>query len=315
MAFNIVKFTSISGQAVVSRSLGKWGYKTTDSVAVVQATGYFDDVKTQLYAGNIIETQHIDADGNAVETIEYQVVAKTSTVLVVLPKRAGEVFAVGIIDDISTAGNIDVAFHGGDVALKKVYSVLGGALTVGDATLTIDNSGATELGTITVAYSGSAAGDLDSVALTSGSSTYVDNSFNVATDGGSTGTKEAVVVFVGSISDTGSGDTVLYRASIANISGTNTSELVPAGLAGTVVGIYTTVSGDPGAETVLTASINAVAITTGAVTIANGAAAGEIDSAIPTAARTISTADYIKIASDGAAINAVSAEITFIVQK
>lgn len=314
MAFDIEKFTSISGQAVASRTLTKWGYQTTDSVATVQATGYFANVKNQLREGHIIEVQHLDSNGDVTETIEYQVVSKTDNVLVVLPKRAGEVFAVGVLSDISTASNVDISFAGGNVALKKVYTVLGGAITVADATLTVDNSSATELGTITVAYSGSAAGDIDSLSL-NGELDEVDGTFNVATDGGSTGTQEVVIILVGSADTSGYGDTSIIQASITDISGANSSALIPVGIAGKVVGIYTTVSGDPGADTVLTASVNASAITGGAVTIANGASAGDIDSATPTAANAVTAADYVKIVSDGAATNAVSAQVSFIIRK
>ena len=314
MAFNIEKFTSISGQPVVSRSLCKWGYQTTDAVSVVQATGYFGDVKTSLYEGNIIEVQHLDSDGNVVETIEYQVVSKTANVLVVLPKREGEVMAVGIIDDISTAGNIDITFPGGEVALKSVYSVLGGALTVANATLTVDNSSATELGTITVAYSGSAAGDIDSLAL-NGELAEVDNSFNVATDGGSTGTQEAVIVLIGAANTENYGDTMAFQTYITDVSGANSSALIPVGVAGQIVGIYSTISGDPGAETKLTASIGSTAITGGVITVANGASAGDIDSATPTALNVVAATDYIKIVSDGGASNAVVAQVTFVIRK
>lgn len=314
MAFDIEKFTSISGQSVQSRGLCKWGYITADAVSVVQATGYFDDIKNQLKEGHLIEVEHVDADGNAVETIEYQVVSKTANVLVVLPKRAGEVMAVGVIDDISTADNIDITFHGGNVALKKVYSVLDGALTLADATLTVDNSDEVSLGTITVAYDGSAAGDIDSLSL-NGELAEVGSTFNVATDGGSTGEQECVIVLIGTADVANYGDTVLMQLSVADISGANVSALRPVGLSGQIVGCYSAVSGDPGAETTLTVAINAVSVTGGVITIANGAGAGEIDSATPTALNLVTAADYVKVTSNGGASNAVSAEVTLVIRK
>jgi hypothetical protein len=311
MAFNIDKFASISGQNVASRTLTKWGYQTTDTVATVQATGYFANVKNHLREGHIIEVQHLDSNGDVTETIEYQVVSKTDNVLVVLPKRAGEVFAVGYLADVSTASNVDIAFAGGNVALKKVITILGGAITTADATLTVDDSAGTEIGTITVAYSGSAAGDIDSLTV----SGVLDNEFNIATDGGSTVAQELVIVLVGSPDTVGYGDTMLIQTSISDVSGANSSVLIPVGVAGEITGIYTTISGDPGAETELTASIGTTAITGGVVTIANGSAAGAIDSATPTALNVVTAGDYIKIVSDGGASNAVSAQVTFVISK
>lgn len=314
MAFNIEKFTSISGQPVSKRSLTKWGYITTDSVATIQATGYFSDIKNQLQEGHIIEAQIVDSSDNVLETMEFQVVCKTANVLVVLPKREGETLAVGVISDVSTSSNIDIAFGGGEVALKKVYTVLSGAITTADATITVDNSSAIEIGTITVAYSGSAAGDIDSLAL-NGEMDEVGTSFNIATDGGSTVAQELVVVLVGSADTLNYGDTFAYQLKIADISGANTSELIPAGLAGRIVGVYTTVSGDPGAEAILSAYIDTTAITGGTVTIANGSGAGTIDFATPTALNVMAATNYLKIVSDGGASNAVSAEITLIIRK
>ena len=314
MAFNIEKFTSISGQPVTKRSLCKWGYLTTDSVATIQATGYFSDIKNQLQEGHIIEVQIVDSSDNVLETMEFQVASKTATVLVVLPKREGEVLAVGVITDVSTSSNIDIAFAGGDVALKKVYTILGGAVTTADATITVDNSSAIELGQITVAYSGSAAGDIDSLAL-NGELDEVGTSFNIATDGGSTVARELVVVLVGSADTTAYGDTVAYQLKIADVSGANTSELIPASIAARIIDVYTTISGDPGADVILSAYINTTAITDGAVTIASGSAAGTIDSATPTALNATTSADYLKIVSNGGATNIVSAEITLILRK
>ena len=51
--------------------------------------------------------------------------------------------------------------------ILKVWSILGGAITVGDATVTVAINGTTVTGgTITIANSGSAAGDFDSAVPT-----------------------------------------------------------------------------------------------------------------------------------------------------
>lgn len=60
-----------------------------------------------------------------------------------------------------------------------------------------------------------------------------------------------------------------------------------------------------GANTVLTASIGTTAVTTGVVTmLLASSAAGDIASAVPTAANSFSATDYIKVVSDGGATNA-----------
>ena len=68
----------------------------------------------------------------------------------------------------------------------KVYSVLNGAISGGDATLTVKNNGGSSAGTITIANSGSAAGDLDSLEPGSNNTFAAGEKIEVETDGGST---------------------------------------------------------------------------------------------------------------------------------
>jgi hypothetical protein len=61
------------------------------------------------------------------------------------------------------------------------------------------------------------------------------------------------------------------------------------------------------ADAVLTAKINTVAVTGGVVTIATASsAAGDVDSASPTAANLVKAGDVISIESDGASSSAIA---------
>lgn len=89
-----------------------------------------------------------------------------------------------VIADISTAETvyIPVPYAG---TVSRVTTVLEGAITVADATITPATS-AGNMETITVAFSGSAAGDVDSVDPAS-NVTVTDNDYvSITTDGGST---------------------------------------------------------------------------------------------------------------------------------
>lgn len=102
-------------------------------------------------------------------------------------------FLTARIDDISTADQVYVVpgFRG---KIKKMYSVIAGAISGADADLTAKIAGtAVTGGVITVAQSGSAAGDVDT-ATPSGANTFTESqAIEVETDGASTGTVEVVI--------------------------------------------------------------------------------------------------------------------------
>jgi len=86
---------------------------------------------------------------------------------------------------------------------------------------------------------------------------------------------------------------------------------VPINFAGTVSRITSVLYGAiADVDAILTCSIGAVAITTGAITIAfSGSAAADIDTVVPTAANVVAQGDYIKIVANGASTNAVRATV------
>lgn len=97
-----------------------------------------------------------------------------------------------------------------------------------------------------------------------------------------------------------------------NIS-TASSQWVIPGIAGTITKIQTVLSGAiTGADCGMSFEIAGTPITGGGITIANaGSAAGDIDSATPSAANTITADQAIEMISDGASTNNVNLGITF----
>lgn len=96
-----------------------------------------------------------------------------------------KVVVSGVIDDISTAGQIYIPIPVGfDGTILQLVATLNSAISVADATLTLKNSDGTTIGTLVVPYDGSAAGDTVTVDLNG--LCRPDAAIEVETDGGST---------------------------------------------------------------------------------------------------------------------------------
>ena len=80
--------------------------------------------------------------------------------------------------------------------VSKIITVLEGAITVADATITAKNSAASSMGTITVAYTSSAAGDVDTLAPSSNNTVTDDDYITVETNGGSTTARKLWVTVI-----------------------------------------------------------------------------------------------------------------------
>lgn len=104
----------------------------------------------------------------------------------------GRVFFTAVIDDVSTAGQVYIAFPKA-ATIVAATSVLGGAITTGDATITFKNAAGASMGTITVANASSAEGDIDSATFSSNNTVTDNGRIEIETDGGST---NAVPLFV-----------------------------------------------------------------------------------------------------------------------
>lgn len=100
-----------------------------------------------------------------------------------------------VIADVSTAETVYIPMpYAGTVS--KIITVLEGAITVADATITAKNSAASSMGTITVAYTSSAAGDVDTLAPSSNNTVTDDDYITVETNGGSTTARKLWVTVI-----------------------------------------------------------------------------------------------------------------------
>lgn len=102
-------------------------------------------------------------------------------------------------------------------------------------------------------------------------------------------------------------------ATIADVS-TASSIYIPAPFAGTITKIYTALQGAiAGADSIISTTINGVAVTGGNITVAfTGSAAGDIDSSTPSAANTFTEGQVIRVITDGGSTNAVALTVTLV---
>lgn len=99
------------------------------------------------------------------------------------------------IVDVSTAETIFVVVPFGGT-LTNVYTVLQNAITIADATVTIQDHNGNSAGTITVAFTGSAAGDIDSLTPAVNNTFTAGQRVRIITDGASTTAARLVVTLV-----------------------------------------------------------------------------------------------------------------------
>lgn len=87
----------------------------------------------------------------------------------------------------------------------------------------------------------------------------------------------------------------------------------PVPIAGTLTKIWSIIHGTIAtSDVVLTTDIGTTAVTNGAITVANaGSAAGDVDSATPTAANTLAAGDNLNTETDGASTNTVPVDIVY----
>lgn len=99
------------------------------------------------------------------------------------------------LTDISTAASHWMVFpHAADI--KKIYSVIDGAITVADCGLSFEIATVPiTSGGITITQSGSAAGDVDSSTPSAQNSIAAGAALEIITDGGSTGAINATLTF------------------------------------------------------------------------------------------------------------------------
>ena len=111
-------------------------------------------------------------------------------------------------------------------------------------------------------------------------------------------------------------DQFMLTGTIADVSSA-ASSWVACPVAATIEKIYTVIDGTIAtANAAVTFEIGGVAVTGGAVEIAySGSAAGDVDTATPTAANTLTAGQPIEIVNAGASTNAVIGVVTFVMQR
>lgn len=102
----------------------------------------------------------------------------------------------------------------------------------------------------------------------------------------------------------------IYMADVSTAS----SSYMIAPFNGTIDKVWSVLSGAIAtADSAITLYINTTAVTHPAFTIAfTGSAAGDIDSTVPTALRTFTEGQYLRVATDGASANTVPVTFTFV---
>jgi hypothetical protein len=105
-------------------------------------------------------------------------------------------------------------------------------------------------------------------------------------------------------------------STIADIS-TASSTFVPVPDGGRVVKIITALQGAIGtANAAITFEIGGTAITGGGITVAySGSAAGDVDTAEPTAANEVAEDGTIEMITDGASSNTIKLVVTFVIRR
>ena len=105
-------------------------------------------------------------------------------------------------------------------------------------------------------------------------------------------------------------------STIADIS-TASSTFVPVPDGGKVIKIFTALQGAIGtANAAITFEIGGTAITGGGITVTqSGSAAGDVDTATPTAANRVEEGGSIEMITDGASSNTINLVVTFVIRR
>jgi hypothetical protein len=135
-----------------------------------------------------------------------------------------------------------------------------------------------------------------------GNTLFVKNGGKILLQTGSILEKESGV--------TETGNKISVNTAINDISSAG-SVFVASPVAGNITLAYSAVNGTvTTADEVLTLKIGGTPVTNGVITIANGSGAGDVDSATPTAANTVTKGQAIEVANSGASGAAIRADIT-----
>lgn len=191
MAFLIKNFSPIGSNAKRGSAPQLFSYKTADSLATCDTSGYFDSISSMLEIGDSIKVETVDSVSatTAVTNIgELIVKSNASGVVDTYDAINNKIYLTVTMADVSTASSVWVA---APVActFSKLYSVINGAIATADAVITTEIAGTLVTnGGLTIAYSGSAAGDVDSGTPTALNILTAGQALEIITSGASTNT-------------------------------------------------------------------------------------------------------------------------------
>lgn len=194
MAFSKTNFSPIGSNSKRGIAPQHFSYKTTDSLATMDTSGYFNTVSSLLEVGDTIDVQVVDsvsATTAVTDTGSLVIVSNSAGVVDTYDSLSKKVYLTVTMADVSTASSVWVV---SPVAGKftKLYSVINGAITVADAVITTEIGGTLVTnGGLTIATSGSAAGTVDSGTPTAANTLTAGQALEIITDGGSTTTSIA----------------------------------------------------------------------------------------------------------------------------
>jgi hypothetical protein len=197
MAFAQLNFNPAGGQSKSGAAPQLFTYRTTDSVATCDTSGYFNAVTSLLNVGDIIDVQVVDS-------VTTPAAVSGNGRLIVQSNSAGvvdtynslardKIYLTVTMADISAASSVWVV---APVActFTKAWGVLNAAITGADAVLTSEIGGTlVTSGGVTVANSGSAAGTVFTITPTAANTLTAGQALEIITDGASSTT--SIVTF------------------------------------------------------------------------------------------------------------------------
>lgn len=195
MAFSKTNFSPIGSNAKRGVAPQHFSYKTADSLATVDTSGYFNDLTTMLEVGDVIHVEVVDsvATTTSVTNTGTLIVASNASNVVDTYNAidAGKIYLTVDMTDVSTAGSVWVVAPVAST-FSGLSSVINGAIATADAAITTEIGGtAVTGGSLTIANSGSAAGDVDTATPTALNTLTANQALEIITDGASTNTVRA----------------------------------------------------------------------------------------------------------------------------
>ena len=191
MAFSKTNFSPIGSNAKRGVAPQHFSYKTTDSLATVDTSGYFNDISTMVEVGDVITVEVVDSVTATTSVSDYAnliVASNASNVVDTYDALGGKIYLTVTMADVSTASSVWVTAPTG-CKFTGLYSVIDGAIATADAAITTEIGGtAVTGGALTIANSGSAAGDVDSATPSALNTLTAGQALEIITDGASTNT-------------------------------------------------------------------------------------------------------------------------------